>query len=450
MDILFVLPEFPPQYGGGIATYYDTLIPAVAAQGHDVDVLVGSAYTSDHSSRQEPRYSVEFLDVDRRERTVERFTAYEALPPLRRTLGAAWALFEQANRGDGYDVVETTDFGLLFLPWVIAESSPPVLVQLHASNGQIDAREPKEGGALQGHFTRLLEMQGLAEADELQTHSHKNVQAWSERLGREVGYFPPPLAAPPDASTDLELENGESEGFVAGRIQYWKGPTVLCEAQAQLGDHAPDIDWAGRDTDYRAVGQSMSDYLLDSYPTVWGESVRPIGEIPPGEVVQRQRAAQFVVVPSIWDVFNYTAVEAMREGTVVICSDGAGASDVIDDGDNGFVVPAQDEGALAEAISAVCALSPKARTQIGRAGRETVEQTLAPQRVARHRSGLYEDMEESNQGAGADGKSWLAEAVRPDGKFEVDAPPLALLDRVPLRKVGRYVLRRTWKKVISD
>ena len=448
MDILFVLPEFPPQYGGGIATYYDTLIPAVAAQGHDIDVLVGSAYTSDHSSRRESRYSVEFLDVDRRERTIERFSAYEALPSLRRTVGAAWALFKQANRGDGYDVVETTDFGLLFLPWVIAKSSPPVLVQLHASNGQIDAREPKEGGALQGHFTRLLEMQGLAQADELQTHSHENVRVWSQRLGREVGYFPPPLPAPQDASAELELKNAESEGFVAGRIQYWKGPTVLCEAQAQLGERAPHIDWAGRDTNYRAVGQSMSDYLLDSYPTVWGESVHPIGEICPRDVTQRQRAAQFVVVPSIWDVFNYTAVEAMREETVLICSDGAGASDVIDDGDNGFVVPAEDENALAETISAVCALSAKERGQIGRAGRETVEQTLAPQRIACHRSRLYEDM--SEEISLEKGESWLAEAVKPDGKFEIDGPPLALLDRVPLSKIGRYVLCRTWKKIRSS
>lgn len=448
MNILFVLPEFPPQYGGGVATYYNALIPAVAAQGHDVDVLVGSAYTSDHAAREEARYSVEFLDVDQRERAVEAFTAYEALPPLRRTLGAAWALFQQADGGERYDVVETTDFGLLFLPWVTAESSPPVLVHLHASNGQVDAREPKEGGALQGHFTRLLEMRGLARAGELQTHSHENVRAWSRRLGRDVGYFPPPLPAPPDPTLDPTEDEDESEGFVAGRIQYWKGPTVLCEAQAQLGSSAPQIDWAGRDTDYRAVGRSMSGYLRDTYSEVWGESVRVLGEIPPEDVVRRQQAAQFVVVPSIWDVFNYTAVEAMREETVLICSDGAGASDIIEDGENGFVVPAEDSGALAEAIKTVRRLSGEERRKIGRAGRKTIEQKLAPQRVARHRERIYKDMEGGSNLGG--GEMWLSEAVRPEGKFEVSSPPLALLDRVPLREIGRYVLRRMWKKVLSN
>jgi glycosyltransferase involved in cell wall biosynthesis len=447
MDILFVLPEFPPQYGGGIATYYDTLIPAVAAQGHDVDVLVGSAYTSDHTSRTEEGYSVEFLDVGRREQAIDAFTAYEALPLLRRTLGAAWALFQQADRGAAYDIVETTDFGLLFLPWVAAENSPPVLVQLHASNGQIDAREPKEGGTLQGHLTRLLEMQGLERADKLQTHSHKNVEAWSRRLGRDVGYFPPPLPAPPESTLDSKGEKEESEGLVAGRIQYWKGPTVLCEAQTQLASRAPQIDWAGRDTDYRAVGQSMSEYLREAYPEVWGKSVQPLGEIPPAEVAWRQRTASFVVVPSIWDVFNYTAVEAMREETVLICSDGAGASDTIEDGGNGFVVPAEDMRALAGAIETVRGLSTEERKKIGRAGRETVEQKLAPERVARHRETLYEDeMGKSTLKS----ETWLSEAVRPAGKFEVEAPPLALLDRVPMRDLTGYVLRRAWKKIVSQ
>ncbi|MFB6231477.1 MAG: glycosyltransferase family 4 protein [Salinibacter sp.] len=449
MNILFVLPEFPPQYGGGIATYYKTLLPAIAAQGHAVDVLVGSAYTSDHPRREEQGYSVEFLDVDRRTRATEKFTAYEAVPPLRRTLGAAWALFQQADRGAGYDLIETTDFGLSFLPWVTADDTPPVLVQLHASNGQIDAREPKAGGALQGHLTRLLELQGLSRADMLQSHSHENVRRWRERLNREVGYLPPPLPPRPQEDTSPSAPDTDAVGFVAGRIQYWKGPTVLCEAQQRLGPDAPLIDWAGRDTDYRAVGHSMSDYLADRYPRVWRETVRPIGEIPPEAVARRQNAAQFVVVPSIWDVFNYTTVEALREGSVVICSDGAGACDVIDEGENGFVVPADQGGALAGKIETVLGLSSARRKEIGRAGRETVRQTLSPERVARRRSETYDEITKGAVHAPAD-SSWLAKAIRPKGAFEVEGKSLSVLDRLPLRDLTRYVIRRAWKKIVSQ
>jgi hypothetical protein len=138
----------------------------------------------------------------------------------------------------------------------------------------------------------------------------------------------------------------------------------------------------------------------------------------------------------------------MREETVLVCSDGAGASDLIEDGENGFTVPAEDGNALAEAIDMVHSLSAEQRRRIGRRGYETVQQTLAPRRVARHRGELYKDIEMEN--LSEDSESWLAEAVRPSGKFEVDASQLALLDRIPLRRIGRYVLRRIWRKVFLN
>lgn len=450
MKILFVLPEFPPQFGGGIATYYEALVPALVSAGHEVKVLVGSAFTDGFPSRSGEGYSVEFLDVDRRERAVEKFTAYEAVPSLRRALGAAWALFQQAEHGAEYDIVETTDFGLLFLPWVTSEKSPPVKVQLHASNGQVDAREPKEGRALQGHLTRMLEVWGLASADALQSYGRANAQRWSQRLGREVTYCPPPLSPRPPTETEQKSGTSGVPGFVAGRIQYWKGPTVLCEAQSSLGDKVPRIDWAGRDTAYRRVGGSMSGYLEDTYPGVWGQSIRPIGEIPPADVARRQRAAQFVVVPSIWDVFNYTAAEAMWARSVVICSDGAGAADLIEHGQNGFVVPAEEPAALAEAIRRVSALSHTERKKIGRRGRQTVEEKLSPERIARRHLQAYEALGQQGNEVEKD-LTWLEQAVNPGGSFEV--PPektMAFLDQHAVSDIGQYVVRRIWGYVFGS
>jgi len=368
------------------------------------------------------------------------------MPSLRRTLAAAWALYRQCDGGEGYDVVETTDFGLLFLPWVTANAAPPVLVQLHASNGQVDAHEPKKGKALQGHLTRLLEMQGLAHADGLQSNGRPNAQEWSNRLGREAWYSPPPLRPRTAASHETPLDIG-AEGFVAGRIQYWKGPTVLCEAQAHLGDDAPRIDWAGRDTDFRAAGSSMSDYLDKTYPDVWGERVRPIGEIPPENVAKRQAAAQFVVIPSIWDVFNYTAVEAMQTGSVVVCSEGAGAADLITHCENGFTVPAGDDEALAGAIQEVSRLPEKKRDAVVRAAQQTVQKKLAPQSIAKDREDVYRKVQREE--AGASPPAWLVEAVRPNGEFEVPSRPLAFLDELSLRDLSRYVIRRVWRKLTS-
>lgn len=448
MDILFVLPEYEGD-AGGIATYYTTLIPEIAANGHDVDVLVGSAFTTKEPSWIEDGVEVNYLEPDRRQSAFNRLRAYEAVPSLRRTLAAAWGLFEQADRGAEYDVVETTDFGLLFLPWVALDESPPTLVQLHASNGQIDSHEPTRGKALQGHLTRLLELRGLIHAETLQGNSRMNVEMWEERLGRSVKYCPPPLAPMSDTVRETDPEEMEDQefasGFVAGRVQYWKGPTVLCEAQARLGEEAPRILWAGRDTQYSSSGQSMSDYLATKYPNTWEHSVCPIGQVPRSKVLRQQATAKFVVVPSIWDVFNYTAVEAMREGSVVICSEGAGAADLVEHGENGFRVPAEDPDALAQAIHEAHMLSSGERARIGAAAQETVKQTLNPERIARVRVETYSEV---RQQSGAEVEAdWLMQAIRPGGQFEVPAKPLAFLDHLPLRDLTSYVVRRIGRKI---
>ena len=56
------------------------------------------------------------------------------------------------------------------------------------------------------------------------------------------------------------------------------------------------------------------------------------------------------VQPSVCESFGIEVLEAMANGRPVIVSEGAGASDLITEGVDGFVVPLRDPGALAERI----------------------------------------------------------------------------------------------------
>lgn len=192
----------------------------------------------------------------------------------------------------------------------------------------------------------------------------------------------------------------------------------------------------------------MTDHLSNAYPQVWEEKVRPIGEIPPQKVAERQAAAEFVVVPSIWDVFNYTAAEAMQTGSVVICSEGAGAADLIDHGENGFVVPAENAEALAEAVKMASELSDERRRTIARAAQTTIQNRLAPQVIAKKREHTYQKTQSEQPDMSV--PSWLAEAVKPTGRFEVSSQSLAFLDQLPLRELARYTLQRAWRKLTSS
>jgi glycosyltransferase involved in cell wall biosynthesis len=169
---------------------------------------------------------------------------------------------------------------------------------------------------------------------------------------------------------------------VVGRIQSWKGPETLCRALKELGPAAPQCDWIGRST-VGSDGRDTSALLAEQFPEIWGRRVLQVAPLPPVQIHRRQASARFVIVPSEWDVFNFTAVEAMSAHALVICSSGAGASGLIQHGVNGFVFPAGDHGALAEAIRTIQKLAPDERQRIGQAAHETVRDALSPEKIAR-------------------------------------------------------------------
>jgi glycosyltransferase involved in cell wall biosynthesis len=63
------------------------------------------------------------------------------------------------------------------------------------------------------------------------------------------------------------------------------------------------------------------------------------------------REASVLVLPSICDGFGMVVNEAMAQGLPVICSSNAGASQLVVEGVNGFVVPPADPGSLAERLA---------------------------------------------------------------------------------------------------
>jgi glycosyltransferase involved in cell wall biosynthesis len=440
MKLLFVIPEYPPLIGGGISTFYQNLLPVLVEQGHSIHVLVGSAFTNQRPEYELDGVTVEFLDPKTVTQNLVNFNRYHATPELQRHLAAAWTAWEQVNRGIGYDVVEVTDWGLLFVPWIVSSESPPTVVQLHASIGQIDFHDPRIDGELQSTLTRLLELNLLSIADELQTYSHANAQEWQQLIGRNITDIPPALPI----SSHVEKVKKSDSGLVVGRIQYWKGPTILCEALQILAQRAPTLDWLGRDTMYQEANLSMKGYLTQTYPDVWGSKVKDLGTLSPKETRSLQAKAGFILVPSIWDVFNYTCIEGMAQAQIVICSKGAGAADLITDGVNGFTFPAGNAQALADQLKNVMELSTDKRIDISQAAQRTIQTNLNPVSIAQQRIETYKNLLIRGKFPGVP-NPWLLDAFSPSKSL---AKPLSFLNHLPLGDLSRYVFERGLQKIV--
>jgi glycosyltransferase involved in cell wall biosynthesis len=79
--------------------------------------------------------------------------------------------------------------------------------------------------------------------------------------------------------------------------------------------------------------------------------VRFLGSVPRERVLRLFRAADASVLPSAWENFPHTVVEALAVGCPVIATAVGGVPEVVRDGENGLLVPPHDSAALAAAIA---------------------------------------------------------------------------------------------------
>ena len=442
MRILILTPEFAGS-GGGITTFYRTLAQRYRACGIEVSVIEGSGvHAAEHVAPADmDGVNVEVLERTRLDAWVAKFDHFEAMPSLRLHLAAAWGMWEQANFGRDFDVVEACDWGLLFVPPAV-EASRPLVVQCHGSVGQISVHDPVEGEESGSIMTRLLERACMAVAQRVQTLNRSNATFWHEESGREVASIYPGWSRKPLSGTN----SLSGRGLAVGRVQRWKGPQILCEALKLLGARAPVVDWVGRDTVWGARQSSSAARLSTDYPEIWGRKIIQHPQITPAEVAIRQQCALFNLVPSTWDVFNFTAVEAMSSGRPAIVSTGAGASELIEDGVNGFLFPSGDAEGLARVLDRVLSESPERLAEIGHAAQETVRSALDPEEIAKKRITAYQAAIDEFAGKPAiPVGGWLGDICRPTQPLQTH---MAFLESFPLRHLAKHVADRAARRIL--
>ena len=441
MRLLSLTPEYAGS-GGGIMTFYRTLGAALRDAGVELSVIEGSGVhaAANCAHRVVDGIAIETLEQARLARWWNRFPAFAALPGLRRHLAAAWAMWEQADYGNGADIVEATDWGLLFVPPAI-EATRPLVVQCHGSIGQIADHDPVVGEETDNLLVRLIEKTALSVTSVIQTYSRVNAAFWHAETGRDVATIYPAWSSP----NSPEIAAVSDRGLAVGRLQRWKGAAILCEALRRLGSNAPPVDWFGRDTVWGARDYYTSMHLARTFPDVWGKTLCHHQQISPVEVMRRQSSALFNIVPSTWDVFNFTAVEAMASGRTAIVSTGAGASELIEDGVNGFLFANEDADALARAIRRVVSESPARLAEIGREGRITVRKALDPKTIAAQRVAAYRAaIDAFQERRPVPVRGWLGAVCRPCAAAGND---MAFLENLPLRALAKHVAGRISRKV---
>ena len=120
-------------------------------------------------------------------------------------------------------------------------------------------------------------------------------------------------------------------------------------------------------------------------------SIRFTGWLPHQQVRDLLSRTNILVLPSRWENFPLTLLEAMAIGVPILTTPVGGIPELVTDGENGLLVPPENPRLLGEAISYAMG-NPDLMTGMAKRAREKVEANFSWGRIAEKYCAVYESL----------------------------------------------------------
>lgn len=190
--------------------------------------------------------------------------------------------------------------------------------------------------------------------------------------------------APGDAPASNAREDGELRAVFVGRLRTRKAVAVLLEALARPQARAVRLSIVGDGEQRGALeGRVRSAGLEDR--------VRFCGQVPRDRVAEHYARADVFVLPSTYEGFPVTILEAMTHGLPIVATRVAGIPEAVVHDVSGVLVEPEDAEALADALAGL-ASDPERRRAMGEAGRARVRERFDLARVGARYLALWEQL----------------------------------------------------------
>jgi glycosyltransferase involved in cell wall biosynthesis len=394
MNVLMVTSSYPKFTGDVTAPFIESIARAVAARGHDVDVVLPH-HPELRRQRDEPVRFFPYRYSPRDEWSVWGYAqSLEADVKVRKAAYLLAPFVALALRAAVSERLKSRQYDAVHAHWVIPNAAfisgllhvqgMPLVVSLHGSDVFL-AERMALARRLAG---RAFQTAGAVTACSGDLHQRALALGARPKATRTVPYgvdvhgFSPEtpragirerLAVPDNAFLVLAL----------GRLVEKKGFVHLVDAAAKTGGIRVVI--AG-DGDLRPSLEERARSLK--------APVTFTGNLDRETVAAALAEADVVVVPSVVDRAGNvdglpnTLLEAMASGCAVVASRVAGIPDVIEDGRNGILVPEKDPDALAAALRRL-AREPETRLALAGEARRTAVESLSWEAAGRRFEECY-------------------------------------------------------------
>lgn len=415
LRIALVSREYPPFFGGGIGSYARHIAPALAHAGVHVHVLT-QAHDPSHPRVASSALGAGSLTVHRVPlpsrtgswtRSLLRWSAAVAttLDDLRREQRMDLAEFAECEAAGLTTSLARAMFPDLDTSPGLSASAPtrlPTVVHLHTPSEMLLALRSLSISSVTEDFAAyvLAERAAMHAASAICAPS-RFIAGWAQKhyeLSTTPEVIPYAIAPPPPLESLGEFPEAPRVLFV-GRIEPRKGIEPLLRAWARVRAAVPgaELRIAGSDTSTAPGGTSLRGHLVRDLSIDARGSIQFLGPLPPEVLTLEYAQASLCVIPSLWENYPNTCLEALAHARPVVVSDSGGMREMFERTPAGLTFPTGCVESLADAMISILHEPPAQRQARGLAGREHIAALCDPARIAAKRIDFYRRVIERDQ-----------------------------------------------------
>jgi glycosyltransferase involved in cell wall biosynthesis len=167
------------------------------------------------------------------------------------------------------------------------------------------------------------------------------------------------------AESDVDWPPGKRRFLFAGRFDRQKGMDLFVKAMQQIGDEG---------FAYAIGDESVGDIAIMNLP----ENIKITGWLARNEVQAYIKSCEVFVMPSRWEGFGLSALEAMRAGRLVVATRVGGLPELIVDKVNGILI---EPNSVDDLVKAMRGISHEDVIEMGYASRQRFENFFTSDRL---------------------------------------------------------------------
>lgn len=388
MRHLFLCREYPPAPAGGIGRYVEHVARLLAEAGETVHVI-GQRWAGADIPREvrlDGRLMIHRVPYDdwnallgarphpELQSGIARGLFRSSLPPQ----AFAWEaglLAERLIEEEAIDIIEAQEYEAPLYFFMLRRAlglgpgrQPPCIVHLHSPTEFIARHNEWDPIAPFTLLSTRLERASMDWADALLCPSNYLARRVETRLGLRtdtITVIPLPSGGQKVRPRSDEVWRTGSILYV-GRLERRKGVLEWIDAAVQVATDRSDVqfEFVGANVlGTRSV--SARDVLRVRIPRELRSRFIFHGHADHVNVRAHLAGARIAVVPSRWENFPYTCIEAMASGLPVLASREGGMAEMIEHGSTGWLSAVVSPAALAATLTEALATGPATLAQMG-------------------------------------------------------------------------------------